>query len=171
MLLCRNKVSTIFDVGAHTGETVAKYKPLFPRSTIYSFEPFPESFEKLRKRFVSDSSVKPIPIAISDKAGIREFYVNQLSEANSLLPRPTSGRRYYPMNAQTITKIEVPVTTIDGFCKEQSISEIHILKMDIQGGELMALQGATEYLSRGLIALIYTELLFVPHYEGGGIVS
>lgn len=38
--------------------------------------------------------------------------------------------------------------------------------MDIQGGELMALQRATEMLQQGRIDLIYTEVIFVPHYEG-----
>lgn len=169
MLICNNKVLTIFDVGAHLGETVAKYKSLFPKSTIYSFEPFPESFEKLRKRFEKDSSVKPIRMAVSDKAGTREFYVNQLSGTNSLLPRPISGRRYYPKNAETVGKIEVPVTTIDDFCREESISDIQVLKMDIQGGELMALQGATKKLKHGSIALIYTEVMFVPLYEEGAM--
>ena len=169
MLLCGNKALTIFDVGAHIGDTVAKYKSLFPESAIYCFEPLPESFEKFSKRFKGDSSVKPICMAVSDEVGKREFCVNRLSATNSLLPRPQSGRRYYPKNAETITKIEVPVTTIDGFCKEKSISEIHILKMDIQGGELMALQGATEKLNECLIALIYTEVMFVPHYEGGAL--
>ena len=33
----------------------------------------------------------------------------------------------------------------------------------------MALRGATEKLNQGLIALIYTEVTFVPYYEGGAM--
>jgi len=166
-LLLNNKVLTIFDAGAHVGNTVANYKYLFPEATIYSFEPFPESIERLRKRFLGDSLVKPIQMAISNEAGAREFYVNNTFEqTNSLFPRPISARRYYPKGAELMNRIEVGVTTIDKFCSEESISNIQILKMDIQGGELMALQGASEMLHQGRIDLIYTEVLFVPHYEG-----
>jgi hypothetical protein len=38
--------------------------------------------------------------------------------------------------------------------------------MDIQGGELSALKGATTLLLESLIDIIFTEVMFVPHYEG-----
>jgi hypothetical protein len=40
--------------------------------------------------------------------------------------------------------------------------------MDIQGGELMALNGAGEKLAKHDISLIFTEVLFGPLYEGQG---
>lgn len=169
MLLSDRQGLTIFDVGGHVGETVARYKRMFPKATIYSFEPFPESFEKLRARFQRDRSIKPIRAAVSDKVGTTELYVNQLSETNSLFPYPVCGRRYYPKKAETVTNIQVPATTIDDFCGKHSISEVDILKMDIQGAELMALRGAAEKLKQGLIQLIYTEVMFVRHYEEGAM--
>jgi hypothetical protein len=38
--------------------------------------------------------------------------------------------------------------------------------MDIQGGELMALQGAKNMLESASIDVIYTEVLFAKIYEG-----
>ena len=38
------------------------------------------------------------------------------------------------------------------------MSAIDILKLDIQGGELMALRGAMRLLEAGNVSLIYTEL-------------
>ena len=169
ILLSYDEVSTIFDLGAHIGETVARYRPFFPKSTFYCFEPFPESFEKLRNQFVGDSLVKPIQMGVSHTIGTREFYVNQRDGTNSLFPRPKSSRRYYSKDDKTIDRIEIQVTTIDDFCRKESISEIQVFKMDIQGGELLALKGATEKLERGSIALIYSEVSFIPHYEGGAM--
>jgi len=168
MLLSDTKVQTIFDIGASGGQTTAKYSSLFPEATIYSFEPFPESFQKLRRRFEGNSLVKPIQFAVSNKVGKRKFYINQNSATNSLLPT-TDDAEYWadsPNAIRSVTTIEVAVTTIDDFCKQESINEIQILKMDIQGGELNALQGATEKLNERSILLIYTEILFVPIYEG-----
>jgi FkbM family methyltransferase len=143
---------------------------LFPEATIYSFEPFPESFQKLRRRFEGNSLVKPIQFAVANKVGKKKFYVNQNSATSSLLPTTDSAEYWVDPNAiKNITTVDVAVTTIDDFCKQESIDEIQILKLDIQGGELMALQGATEKLRQGSILLIYTELLFVPIYEGGAL--
>ena len=169
-LLSAIEVQTIFDVGAHTGQITAKYGRFFPKSTIYSFEPFPESFHKLEKRFEGNSLVKPVQVGVSDITGKKPFYVNRCSVTNSLLPAVDDVGEWVDPNAmRTIGVIEVPVTTIDDFCKQESIDTIQVLKMDIQGGELMALEGAREKLNQGAISLIYTEMNFVPVYEGGAL--
>ena len=167
MLLSGVRVQTIFDIGAHVGQTAVKYSRLFPESRIYCFEPFPESFEELRRRFEGNSLVKPVQFAVSNKAArAHKFYVNQSSNTNSLLPTVDDVEYWIPSNIiKNVATIEVPVTTIDDFCKQESINEIQILKMDIQGGELMALEGATEKLNQGAISLIYTEVEFVPLYK------
>jgi hypothetical protein len=100
---------------------------------------------------------------------MRKFYVNQCSNTNSLLPTVDNVEHWIPSNIvagfQNVATIEVPATTIDAFCKQESINEIQILKMDIQGEELMALKGATEKLNQGAISLIFTEVEFVPLYK------
>lgn len=166
MFLRGKEVTTIFDIGSNIGNTVATYRSMFPQATIHSFEPFPESFERIYKRFETDRSVKPMQMGIADKSETRKFYVRERNSANSLLPSAKDGQRYGNKEAATITGfIDVPVTTVDEFCLQESISEIQILKMDMEGSELMALQGATEKLSRHLIELIYTEVTFIPHNQ------
>ena len=157
---------TILDVGAHMGETVDRYKAIFADSTIYCFEPFPSSISVLNERYESDPSVKVIPMAVADAPGTRVFHANELDATNSLLPRPMSARRYYPKEAGPKATMQVNVTTIDAFVKDQRIENIHILKLDIQGGELMAFQGAVNTLKGKNVPLIYTEAMFTPHYEG-----
>ena len=160
------KVTTIFDIGSFIGNTVDKYRSLFPEATIYSFEPFPESYKKLGERFEADNLVKRFNAAVADKAGTRQFFVRGRNDANSLLPSVTAGQRYDHTEAATInTVIDVPVTTIDDVCRKESLPEIQVLKMDMEGGELMALRGAMDMLSQHLIGLIYTEVTFVPHNQ------
>ncbi len=167
MLLSGEKELVIFDIGANVGNSAAKYRSLFPKSLIYSFEPFPAAFDKLCKKFEKDTSCKKIQMAIADKTGIADLYVNQFNTSNSLLPRPKSGPRYYTKGAEAIDRIKVSTSSIDDFCLKESIAQIHILKMDIQGAELMALRGAAGKLKEYSIALIYTEVMYLPHYEGG----
>ncbi|NET11882.1 MAG: FkbM family methyltransferase [Okeania sp. SIO1H6] len=165
MLLQNFNVKTIFDVGANVGKITAKYRELFPQAKIYSFEPFPEEFQKLQLKFKEDNSVELQNFAVGKSVGVKEFYVNQKSATNSLLSRPKKGKKYYSRTGETVSVTNVCVKTIDEFCREAEISEISILKMDIQGGELLALQGAIEQLSASSILLIYAEVFFVTHYE------
>ena len=155
----------IFDVGAHRGKITTKYRQLFPNSIIYCFEPFPDSFEVLKNRFSCDSKIKLIPAAVSEVSGQRKFFVNYRSATNSLLPRPFTLRKYYPEDAGPKTEIQVPVLSIDDFVSTKKIKKIDVLKLDIQGGELMALKGAIQTLKKGNASLVYLEIMFVPHYE------
>lgn len=167
-LLSGVSVQTIFDVGANVGAVTARYRKLFPGATVYSFEPLPEAYGELRRRFAGDSQVRPIDFAVANKAGKSRFFVNQESTTSSLSPVADEAKYWVspPEALTSIAEIEVPVITIDDFCQRESVNEIEILKMDIQGGELKALEGATEKLSQGAISLIYTEVIFVPIYTG-----
>ncbi len=160
----------IFDVGAHKGETVKRYKDLFPDSSIYCFEPFPANAKILQSKYSADPSIHAFEKAVSDKVGSRTFHINENDATNSLLPRTKSGRRYFSKAAAEKTIQDVETTTIDEVVKLNSINNIDILKFDIQGGELMALQGANDSLQQQKISIIYTEALFVPHYESNPLL-
>ena len=161
----------IFDVGAHRGETVARYRDLFPAADIWCFEPFPDSARALEQRFANDPAVHVTAAAVSDKPGSKIFYVNNNDSTNSLLPRNQQSRRYYHSEATASTTVDVDVVTIDDVVRDNGLERIDILKFDIQGGELMAFEGAKETLQANRAALIYTETLFVPHYEGNPLFN
>jgi hypothetical protein len=84
-----------------------------------------------------------------------------------LLPRPSAGHRYFSPQAVTRSTISVPTVSIDEFCVKHNVAAPDILKLDIQGMELEALRGAEETLKSGGVSLIFAEVTFVPHYEGG----
>lgn len=151
---------TILDVGANIGQTTQQYRELFPDAVVYSFEPFPASLAELAKKFGGDPRVKPVPQAVGREKGEKTFFVNASPYTNSLLP---GIRSEYIEPSGTI---EVPVITLDEFCAREGLGGVDILKMDIQGGERAALEGAAEQLRRQSIAVVYTEVLFSPMYEG-----
>jgi hypothetical protein len=51
----------------------------------------------------------------------------------------------------------------------QSKENVDLLKIDVQGAELMALRGAAQTLPR--VRMICTEVSFTPLYEGSSIFS
>lgn len=161
-----SRPSAIFDVGAYIGQISQTYREIFPDAMIYCFEPFPDSFQKLVK-LSADQGFKTYQLAVSDHTDKTKLYVNADVTCNSFFPRPNDGTRYYPEKARHIDRIEVDTTTIDGFCKAKDIEQIDILKLDVEGAEIKALTGADEKLSNCAISLIYAEVMFTPHYEGG----
>ena len=46
--LMLNVPKVIFDIGANRGDTAIKYSNLFPLAKVYAFEPFAETFIKLK---------------------------------------------------------------------------------------------------------------------------
>lgn len=157
---------TIFDLGANEGKTVARYRGLFPSAEIHCFEPGDEAFAALVQRFAADSAVKPQRLAVSRASGRQQFFMNKFSETNSLLRVSPESERYVdPSMTDNIGAIEVETVSLDDFCRARQITHIDILKMDIQGGELMALEGASRLFANSAISLIYTEILFTSLYE------
>ena len=162
--------SVIFDVGANDGRTAIKFSNRFPKTKIESFEPGNEVFgalEKSIKRY--KGTIIPHKLAFGDSVGVKELYMHRESGNDSLLPDSSQiGDFSASKPCDLIGKSEVEVTTIDSWCEKSGISYIDILKMDTQGYEMHILDGAKGMLEQSQIGLIYTEVLFVPLYEGQG---
>jgi FkbM family methyltransferase len=156
---------TIFDIGAYRGDTVATYRALFPRSTIYCFEPFPESFDALKGRFGNDERTVPLEVAIAEKCDRKQFFVNHFDATNSLLRRPSTGRRYYHEAGTLKEATWVTTTSLDEFVQTHPLEDAALVKLDVQGSELAALRGASGMLRAQRAALLYIEVAFVSHHE------
>ena len=156
---------TIIDVGANVGNTVEKYYFTYPDATIHAFEPDPTTFAQLRQRYSAHPRVQCWCNAVSNDQNRAAFFINEDPGTNSLLPRPGSGRRYYNQRGVLRQKIEVSSVTLDGFCESNGITAVDILKLDIQGGELLALEGAERLLNSQSVSVIYTEVQFIQLYE------
>ncbi len=144
--LVKNDTPIIFDVGGHLGESVIFFNSIFPNSTIYSFEPDSDNFQKLAKNFVRDN-VFYFNIALSDEVGVYDFYKQDKTHLGSLYPVNKNSKDSigYAKNAIN-QKTTVKTTTLDEFSTEHSINSVDILKIDVQGAELKVLLGAKSTL-------------------------
>jgi FkbM family methyltransferase len=160
-------VDTVLDLGANAGDTTHQYRTLFPSATIHAFEPFPDVHRQLAERFAADPRIRAHQLAVTDAPGRRRFYVNDAHVTNSLLPHnPASPEWAWASGDGLGRSIDVAAITLDEFCRAEGLARIDLLKMDIQGGEAMALKGAAHLLERRAVRLIYTEVLFAPLYDG-----
>jgi FkbM family methyltransferase len=164
VLLSGIRVNSVCDIGAHHGEISLKFAELFPSAKIYSFEPYSQSFQILRQKGEKNSNIIPINCAISSSIGEQKLYVNAQDSTNALSPTDEMGKKYQSWQTETLSTEIVQVLTLDSWGKEKLIPEIELLKLDVQGFELNALQGAQDYL-KSSVRLIYTEIEFVKIYK------
>jgi FkbM family methyltransferase len=162
------KSITIFDGGAFKGYVSLKYNKIFPNSTIHSFEPFPESFLTLKQNTLRHKNIKPHNKGLGEYVGTSKFYSNNFAPTNSLLATHVEGDSNWGDKKILDTKevLDVELTTIDQIVEEENIKRIDILKLDVQGAEYQVMAGAKKTIEKGMIGLIYTEIITIPTYEG-----
>ena len=157
----------VFDVGANVGQTLQRYAAAIPNARVHCFEPFPASFNALAETAAQYPRATAHELALADADGERVLHASTTYHTrNSLLERPTGGRTYWRGGALD-EEVTVRVETLDSFRARTNVERIDILKIDVQGAEGLLLDGAKGTLGAGAIGLIYTEVMFVPHYEGG----
>jgi len=157
----------IFDVGANTGQSINLFIKNFMHESIFAFEPDQKVFDKLMN-FSEKRGVLLNNFALGDKNGRTSFYTSPLTLTSSLLlPNHDSiwGRRKNRIlglsKEKSYKEIEVEIRTLDSFVKLNSIIEIDILKIDVEGAELQVLNGAIESLANKKIRIIQVEV----HYD------
>ena len=167
---------TVVDAGARNGFTLLPQLHAF--MNMYAFEPDTQSVDKLRKHYASAPfrNTAVLDIALSDKSGKAKFYQTNHPSMSSLLRSDTANMRRYTgrmkdsgswiKDIDVRAETEVTTETLDYFAASQQISYIDFLKLDTQGSELNILHGAADLLRNKNIGVVYTEVMFVPMYEG-----
>lgn len=156
----------IFDVGAHHGQTALSYNKLFKNASVYSFEPFGSSYQILQEKVNGISSIRTFNIALGNQDGTVEFHVNKFSATNSIFATDNNSSSVWGEGKlETQETIKVEAMTIDSFVEKNKIKKIDILKMDTQGSEYLVMEGAQHTIKRGMIHVVYTEIITMPTYE------
>ena len=165
ILKCDQKL-IIFDVGAYIGNSAANYSTWFPRSQIYSFEPFKPHFKKLKK--ITSKQVSSFNIGFSDIAQTDALLINAGTGTSSMLALSENASALWGgiTDLNPVSKSNCDFSTIDLFMEKNLINEIDFLKIDVQGAEFKVLEGAKKNLASKKIKLIQLEVIIVGTYEG-----
>jgi len=131
------------DVGANVGVfTVAVAQALAPDAHLLAFEPLPGNVSRLRQNLEASNlgRVEILPMATGATAGEAEFLATSDAAYAGLVNSLEAGR--------TGDVLRVPVTTVDDEWRARGEPKVTLVKLDIEGGELSALQGSTALLNR-----------------------
>lgn len=147
--------STAADVGANIGYMAAHMGDVAgPEGTVLALEPEPRNFAILAEnaRRMRWRNVVPIAAAVGDTCGTTALFVSPRDGGDHRTVSAGPGR----------TSVAVPLLTLDALA-EQRRTELHFVKMDIQGAEAAAIRGAREVLRRpamrGLVLEFWPDAL------------
>lgn len=154
---CGFNPETILDVGASYGEWTRKMLDLniFLYSQYFMVEANEGAPPHLSKLGVSFEIT-----LIGDYTGTSKFYIQRddpMGQGNSRF-RENSGFFENPV------EVEYPITTIDELVERRKLGRVHLLKLDIQGGEFAALLGAKKTLID--VEVIQIECSFIGYNQG-----
>lgn len=134
------KAKVIVDVGAEWGfytSLAEKYAP--PDCKIFAFEPDPVRFPLVEALFESNKQVNVYPMAVADKKGTLTLNKPGIGKSATVDPLITK----YP--GVEGTPFQVNTITMDDFF---SGTAIDVLKMDIEGAEVLAFREMQRILEK-----------------------
>lgn len=155
----------IVEAGAHGGGDTVRLARAWPQGHIHAFEPVPPLFQKLSARVRGAPNVSCYPLALAETVGTADIFVSGgASDASSSLLKPTGHMIEHP-RVSFNQVVNVAVTTLDNWARDQHIDTVDFLWLDLQGGELAALRGGLSLLTR--VQVVYSEVSLKPMYDGG----
>lgn len=137
-----------FDIGANLGQyTLLAAHRVGKRGKVHSFEPSSRMFAELNFN-VDINGLSDICIlnnvAVSDKEGIAKL---SKYEAGGEVYGSLGSQEWAP-DSSIVGYEDIKTITLDSYIKKHNIKKIDLIKIDIEGAELLAIRGAGQFLHR-----------------------
>ncbi|MEG3845592.1 FkbM family methyltransferase [Microcoleus sp. herbarium19] len=158
----------VIHIGAHEGKEIATYQTMGVQRVLF-VEANPAVFERLQANMAGFPNVLAVNCAISNINGTSTLHVTSMDQSSSILPLK-EHQKIYPQ-IKEVERLVVESRTLDALLEELQINpaDFNILNIDIQGAELLALQGAANLLKH--IEAINTEVNYEELYEGCALID
>ena len=154
---------TLVDVGANRGDFTSAAARLAKLERVFAFEPQPQCCEELQH------ILNRIPNSVLHRAavGATSGEIELICTANSkmasvLAPESQMLAGYAEGDFEVANRVKVPLLRIDDVIPPGT--KVGLMKIDVQGYELPALEGAKITLRSTFAILI--EVNYVVHYQG-----
>lgn len=152
----------VFDIGANVGNYTCMFARLVGSlGEVHAFEPVPPTFKKLRQTVEQNNLNARLYLsqyALADKPGCLTMYmpVNDCSQAALTVHDDLA---WSSSHIESFTNCEVG--TLDGYINSREIGQIDFVKIDVEGAELLVLQGMESILRRSRPPTLLVEI-FAP---------
>lgn len=154
---------TVVDVGANRGQFSLVVRKCLPMAYILAFEPLDVPAEKFQALFAKDAKARLSRTALGTYSETKTIHVSRRDDSSSLLPITETQHAMFPGTFEVGTQ-QVEVAPLRHSLRPEEIRMPALLKMDVQGYELVVLQGCEDLLNR--FSHVYVECSFIELYEG-----
>jgi len=154
--------TNFIDIGSHIGYYSLLCASISIKGTVLSFEPEQQNFKLLQKNIKLNNfkNITPIQKAVSNSNKITKLYLT--NEGN------TGDHRFFETDLLEINEkrksVKVSCMKLDDYLSNKKITP-SVIKMDIQGSEMLALEGMTKTLQDT------SSLAFLTEFWPKGIMS
>jgi FkbM family methyltransferase len=141
------KIETFIDVGVNIGQTLLKVKAIDKNIPYIGFEPNPFC-TGLTEKIISLNNLDNctiIPAGLSNENQILKLVFHN---KDNLLDSSASVIENFRENEAGNKEIFVPVYALDKIINGLNTNKIDLIKIDIEGGELEALEGMNETIQK-----------------------
>lgn len=150
--------SNCIDIGAHKGEVLELMMKAAFRGRHFAFEPIPHLYRGLKAKYASEDCIVS-DMALSNSKGTASFnYVVSNPSYSGLI------KRKYDRKDEQDEIIHVETDLLDAVIP--SDLKVDFVKIDVEGGELLVLEGARQLLARCRPFVIFEHGLGASDYYG-----
>jgi FkbM family methyltransferase len=150
----KNNTSPVFDVGGNKGGYSTAVRSVFSsETTIHAFEPSKATVELFLNNTKGIEALEVNNFGFGEVASYSTLFSN--GDGSGLASVYDRKIEHYGIKLDR--KEEIHLSTIDLYCEQKDISNILLLKLDIEGHELSALKGASSMLGKKGIHFIQFE--------------
>jgi FkbM family methyltransferase len=148
----------VFDVGANIGEWSLAALKSIPGATVHAFEIAPPTAEKFARNAAGCGGRLVINrCGLSDAEGNFTLYYTPESDTASSLIGEAMAVAASNHGFTEVQELTVPVTTGDSYMRQNGVSRIDLLKIDVEGAELSVLKGFQSAFESHSIDLVQFE--------------
>ncbi|MEI7723839.1 MAG: FkbM family methyltransferase [Bacteroidota bacterium] len=141
--------STLIDIGSNAGVYLYIFQKAKKYKRIIGFEPIPILFKRLRKYF---PDLEIFDYAVSDKSETGIFKIPYID--GRIYDTRGTLHNYTEEGETKSDRISVKKITLDDFIADHNIEEVSFIKIDIEGHEIAAIDGAKNTICKFMPLLL-----------------
>jgi FkbM family methyltransferase len=147
----------VVEIGSHEGNGLSYFVDAYPYGKIYAFEPRPNAYRILKKKFQEKKNVTVLNCAVGAKSEKVKLYIPLDDMLNSSLLKSFEDFHNHAV-------LEVSCVNLREWCFENHIDHIDFLRLDTNGTEFQIIQSAPDIIDQ--VTVIVTKTYFHKPRKG-----